>query len=1161
MARIENIKSKIIQLDAGSFQNLCDTYLSKIGYPNIVSLGAEAGTRKTTKGTPDTYFYTSEEKYVFVEYTTQTTILFKKIRDDIEKCLDVSKTNIPHDKISEIIYCHTSSNITPAQDDEMKSICKRVGVKLTMVGIDAIAEDLYLSYHGIARDHLGIAISTGQIQPHDEFVKYYNANKMAAPIDTNFLFRDKELSSIDTAYQKTDIVILSGSAGAGKTRLALHYAKNRSNTDNAKLYCLHSNALPIFDDLKLFIDVPGNYFFMIDDANQLSGLQHVLRYTVMKPEGYNVKILITVRDYAIQKVINDIRAINSFEVVNVGVFTDDEIKKLLETALGILNSDYQERIIRIAEGNARIAILAGKIACDSNRLDSINDVSQLYENYYTTCLQENQLLANNNMCITAGIVAFLEAIHLDYTDSFLPILQGKGLTRDSFIENIRKLHDQEIVDICNDKAVRFSEQCLSNYLLKYVFFDKKLLSLSAMIKASFQSHKERTISSINTLLNIFRNEALYQFVKNEINTLWAALSQEESRYFFEFAKAFFRFNSTEALQILRDKIESEDSVVVKSSDIDTEKGKNTQHITNEIIEILGGFADMPDLPTALDLFFQYYLKRPDLYMQFYHAANRYFCIKKDSIMNKCFTQITFFKRLKIYSNNWEQESIVILFSKVAGNFLQLHFSPLEAGRNKNTVAIYKIPLVASDEGVTEYRGQIWQALTDLCKIDKYKEDIRKVLASLYYGITDDISIPVMEFDLIHIESILKSAFPPCKLQNYLLAERLAQAFKHVKYPDKLLFAEYSTVENESFHLYRLLKGVDYKEEMDFNELRKLKKETIFQHALNCDLKAFKRLIDVCCELDSHSDWRVCEGFKMAFDAISQRNELYVDIIEYYIQKDTPLNLHPDRLVGNLFSLLSDSEVFNMINKYNYNQKNTWLYSYYHELPSNLITEKHLQGLYNFLSDSSDGALTSSPSRDVNFLEKYNIINKEAFINGCKIILEKMKYSPFMAHIYFDLLFNPHCNTPQAVIQKFNGNVNLLEEIYLALLSHNKNHDYDGKFLIEIYLAKPSILNKYINHLVEKTTTSPYHFGDNREKLLVFYKLDNFTEVLDSVFDQLIHALQRANVSISCFLESLLLPSENEPDLLQKQNEWIKHCIQSFYNEKKGCVVYFLRFAN
>ena len=33
---IETIKQKILRLDAGSFQNLCDSYLSPIGYQDIV---------------------------------------------------------------------------------------------------------------------------------------------------------------------------------------------------------------------------------------------------------------------------------------------------------------------------------------------------------------------------------------------------------------------------------------------------------------------------------------------------------------------------------------------------------------------------------------------------------------------------------------------------------------------------------------------------------------------------------------------------------------------------------------------------------------------------------------------------------------------------------------------------------------------------------------------------------------------------------------------------------------------------------------------------------------------------------------------------------------------------------------------------------------------
>ncbi len=541
MANIESIKQKILQLDAGSFQNLCDSYLYKIGYPNIVSLGGEAGTRKTTLGTPDTYFIASNGKYVFVEYTTQKKNLFAKIKDDLEKCLDTSKTGVPHDKISEIIYCHTSSNLTPLQDSEIKALCEDIGIKLTVIGIDKLAEDIYLFHHNLSRDFLGISISTGQIQSYDDFVNSYNSNRMAAPIDTQFLFREKEFKDIGDAYLKVDVVILNGSAGTGKTRLALHYVKNHPDANNEKVYCIHSNALPIYEDLKLFIDRPGNYFLFIDDANQLSGLQHIIRYVSMKPEGYNVKILITVRDYALQKVIKDVREITSYEIVNINVFSDDESKKLLETSLGILNQEYQERIIRIAEGNARIAILAGKVACNSNRLDSINDVSQLYEDYYGSSLEDNQLLLNKNMCMTAGIVAFLEAIHLEHIDTFLPILHEKGLNRDDFIENVRILHELEIVDICNDKAVRFSEQCLSNYLLKYVFFDKKLIGLSEMIKACFQSYRERTISSVNTLLNIFRNETLFNFVEKEIKLLWDELSIEKSPAFFEFVKAFFSY--------------------------------------------------------------------------------------------------------------------------------------------------------------------------------------------------------------------------------------------------------------------------------------------------------------------------------------------------------------------------------------------------------------------------------------------------------------------------------------------------------------------------------------------------------------------------------------------------------------------------------------------
>lgn len=114
MSKMENIEQKILQLDGGSFQRLCDGYLFKLGHSNIVPLGSQSGTnKKTTLGTPDSYFVLPNEKYVFVEYTTQKQNLFKKIKEDLHKCLDIHKTKISHNEIEKIMYFHTSSNIKP----------------------------------------------------------------------------------------------------------------------------------------------------------------------------------------------------------------------------------------------------------------------------------------------------------------------------------------------------------------------------------------------------------------------------------------------------------------------------------------------------------------------------------------------------------------------------------------------------------------------------------------------------------------------------------------------------------------------------------------------------------------------------------------------------------------------------------------------------------------------------------------------------------------------------------------------------------------------------------------------------------------------------------------------------------------------------------------
>ena len=123
---------------------------------------------------------------------------------------------------------------------------------------------------------------------------------------------------------------------------------------------------------------------------------------------------------------------------------------------------------------------------------------------------------------------------------------------------------------------------------------------------------------------------------------------------------------------------------------------------------------------------------------------------------------------------------------------------------------------------------------------------------------------------------------------------------------------------------------------------------------------------------------------------------------------------------------------------------------------------------------------------------------------------------------------------------------LLEEIYCAMLSHDNHSDYNGQFLKEIYLVRPSILDKYIRYLINKNEGS---FSDHQERHRCFFDLDDFIEIYNKIFEQLLENCQFSKMSVPYFLESLLLPTQNEQNLLRRQDEWIRQCIQLFSNDE------------
>ena len=446
MSKLTAIENAIIQLGAGEFQKFCDTFLSKMDkYGVILGYGMKTGTLKTTIGNPDTYFVRENGKYVFVVYTTQQDNIYNKIQEDIEKCFDQQKTGVELSDIEEIVCCHTSSNLSAGDDQKLHKMCSDKGILLTIYGVDEIAQQIYRNYPVIARDFLGIEIDTNQIMSAAKFVELYDSSETAAPLDTVFQNRVEELESLKDYIRVNKAVVVHGQAGVGKTRIVLEAARIVAQKDGYKLLCVKSNNLQLYDDLVANIDRPGSYLFFIDDANELSGLNLILDYITREKSGYQIKVIMTVRDYVKKDVICEVEKHVKPCTYELSAFSDKEIKDFLNVNMQIMNEQFVDTIIKIAEGNPRIAYMAGKLAKETQSLEAVHDATQVYERYYATVIY-NKLGNNRKLCLTAGILALVKAVMIEKLDCFDQILKIGHISRNEFVDCIRQLSFMEVVE-------------------------------------------------------------------------------------------------------------------------------------------------------------------------------------------------------------------------------------------------------------------------------------------------------------------------------------------------------------------------------------------------------------------------------------------------------------------------------------------------------------------------------------------------------------------------------------------------------------------------------------------------------------------------------------------------------------------------------------------
>lgn len=1144
MSKLTDIKYRIDQLDGGTFQNLCDEYLTHRGYGTGYSLGMKTGTSKTAKGNPDTYFLTKTGKYVFVMYTTQKDDFIKKALEDLEKCFDSGKTGLPPEDVAEVVYCHTCGRLLPGDSQLLHKFCEDRNTVLTLIGLDELGSDLYFNYPRLAKDFLNISVDTGQITSVSEFIQTHDANKMSAPLSTEFMLREEELKSAKGKLGLSDVLVLSGPAGVGKTRLALQFCEEIAAENGYEVLCIKSNSLELYDDLIASIERGKNYLVFVDDANELTGLHFVLDLLPKAAIGEKCikKVVMTVRDYARQQVVKQVLEVEKPEILRVGLLKDEEIRKLIETAFGITNHIYSDRIVAIAEGNARLAMLAGKVAAETERIDSIRDATELYEHYYGK--QIEVIVSSETGIASAGIMAFFQALRLDNLERLQPVFDAMNLTESQFISDLRQFHTLELVDLCHDKAAKISDQSFSNYLIKYAFVDKKIIPLSQMVKDCFFINKEKTISACNILLNVFSDRVVQDYVEEQVNIVWDCLRPDTDN-FFPFFKAFYMVRPTETLVLLNELIGLEPPHKFDVRSIAFKKTESEKSINDDIISILCGFKIHSQLPEAIELLLLYYQKRPDLFEQVYSAFVSQFGVDKDSLRFGYFTQKTVVQRLCAAVESNPTDELLVLFVRVAEQFLKLSFSRTEGGRH-NTFTFYTVPL-ALHEAVLEYRKMLLQQVYRIYESGKCHEEIESLLMDYCKGYGANADYAIVKYELDFVLSFF-TRFSPENLYHCVTAEHIKKVAKRAEYDCGNALEPF--LKSRKYKIYNML-NADRSEmlHLNYQEYDTWHKEQVQKMVRQYGLQEFQYLLQVCKECLETVDREgrlLSFGVECAIEAFSENQELYIDAVNEYLNADTPYDIRAYGILRNLFEMLPAEEVKALIESHDFSQKSTWLWDFYVELPAEQISAAWADDFLMYL-ESVPTRIRSAPYRPIDEIEKFECVDKDIILKASRVITSHYEESPFVFSLYFSLMMNPCRAEAGKIIAKYKNDIPLLEEIYLKCAAYSTHEDYDGHFLAEIILNDPGFLYCYLDKILEET----FHlYGSHDEwlsRLEFIWTDDAFLSYMDLISDYVFEKTEGKRWIYSSIVGQLLLHKNGETGVAEKQEKWIqdtieKHCL-------------------
>ncbi len=1094
MSRLQTIENRLKEINGTVFQELCDSYLTirDNNYLAISRAGSQIGKQKTTKGTPDTFFQLPNGNFLYSEITTDTSTK-EKLANDIRACFDPDKTKIPIEKIQEIILCF-NWNIDQDKIIKLNTLAQsfKANIRVRYLMLQELALELHLNHRDLAHHYLGLPLDTGQIVSIDNFIKEYDrASKgIATPLNNTFLHRKTELEQLSNAIDNHDFIILTGAPGVGKTKLAIETINNYlSNIVSYQAYCVSYKSHTLLEDLYQYFDVEKDYLLFVDDANRIDAFEQITGFFKANRNG-KLKIIITVRDYAFQEIGRKCQEFST-QRIDLHKLTDEQIIDIIKSEpFEILNHDYHKDIVRISDGNPRLAIMTSLLAKKEQNLYALHNVSDLFEKYFSTFIKDDGDFENplNIKCL--GIISFFYTIPYKNKEITESILENFDISYNDFIDTIDKLDKLELVEI-QFEHVKVPEQNLATFFFYKAFIKDNLLSFQVLLNNYFKNYQNRFADIIIPANNTFGPQNVMDKIKPELIHYWRLIKDNNDKSF-NFLKSFWFYLQDQTLEFTYQYIETFPKIEKTTYDTSYENNQFNYQKDN-IIELLGNFFHLnsDSLKDSIELLFEFVTRKPDKLPELIHKIRELLIFDRDDERFDFYRQKTLFDIL-IGGVTKDDELLSTSFYELSKTFLSYKFQQFKGARN-NSFVHYQYP-VPNNKTIQKFRTKIWDTLDNSFA---YRPEMAFRLLKNYSRVHPDVNNEIMEFDIPFVLNIIDKHLNNENFEHCKYVQDQIRWFKRHDFD----LPEFSNFTNRFVNeTYSTFLKIDWdrfrdKEMYEFNNFReyeRLKEAEIRTSFIFTNIVEINEFYDtfILLKNSAENNWNYNNILDFVIDENCSRDfDIGLALLNKVIEKGNEIKYVPRNIFRN--QLKTDSkanQIWGIIQAKEFDLKELWELSFYDDIDDTLISKDFALSLVNTITK-----MRNPTTIHFDRLERFLIVEPNLFQIILKTITEKNERENTRLQVWMDF-FSKH-------FENLGDDLELIKKAHIQQNLIQNHFDYEGKGFIEILKIDKNFLIEFVESLY--SVTDRHSLGGDHSDMSYVWNIDNIEEVLIQVFDLII----------------------------------------------------------